>query len=333
MTLRKSIHLAIWGSLFAFALYLGFGFGTFLFHGIAPPQPQTLTISPGTPFAAVAHQLETRGIVASDTKLKILARIRGNSGRIQAGEYLFVDKANPDQVLARLIAGDVVRRRFTIPEGLTIKEIAARLEAERVTAAEPFITLATDPALAESLGIDGESLEGYLFPETYTYTAGTSPRELLGAMVEQFRARMTPELLSAAEEEGLTLHQLVTLASIIQKEAGNNEEMPLISAVFRNRLKQRIPLQADPTVIYGIENFDGNLTRLHLTTPTPYNTYRMVGLPRGPIANPGEEALQAAAFPAAVTYLYFVSRGDGTHKFSNTLREHNQAVQRYQLHR
>lgn len=333
MTLRTTFHLALWGSLLAFALYLGFGFGTFLLHGVAPSQPQTLTIPPGTPFSAVARQLESRGIVESGTKLKLLARIRGNGGRVQAGEYLFVDKANPDQILARLVAGDVVRRRFTIPEGLTIKEIAARLEAERVTAAAPFIALATDPALAESLGIDGESLEGYLFPETYTYTAGVPPRDLLGAMVQQFRARLTPEVLAAAEGGGLTLHQLVTLASIIQKEAGNTQEMPLISAVFHNRLRKRIPLQADPTVIYGIENFDGNLTRLHLTTPTPYNTYRMGGLPQGPIANPGEEALQAAAFPASVTYLYFVSRGDGTHKFSDTLREHNQAVQRYQLHR
>ena len=333
MTLRTTFHLALWGSLLAFALYLGVGFGTFLLHGVAPSQPQTLIIPPGTPFAAVARQLESRGIVESGTKLKLLARIRGNSGRVQAGEYLFVDKANPDQVLARLVAGDVVRRRFTIPEGLTIKEIAARLEAERVTAAAPFIALATDPALAESLGIDGESLEGYLFPETYTFSAGVPPRDLLDAMVQQFRARLTPELLAAAEGLGLTRHQLVTLASIIQKEAGNNEEMPLISAVFHNRLKRRIPLQADPTVIYGIENFDGNLTRLHLTTPTPYNTYRIPGLPLGPIANPGEEALQAAAFPASVTYLYFVSRGDGTHKFSDTLKEHNQAVQRYQLHR
>ncbi len=152
-------------------------------------------------------------------------------------------------------------------------------------------------------------------------------------MVHQFREHLSAELLAAATAQGMSLHQLVTLASIIQKEAGSPAEMPLISAVFHNRLRRRIPLQADPTVIYGIENFDGNLTRHDLVTRTPYNTYRIPGLPPGPIASPGEDALRAAAFPAAVDYLFFVARGDGSHQFSSNLKDHNKAVRRFQLHR
>ncbi|MEZ4483867.1 MAG: endolytic transglycosylase MltG [Syntrophotaleaceae bacterium] len=183
------------------------------------------------------------------------------------------------------------------------------------------------------MGIKAASLEGYLFHRAYTFDSRTDSRQLIKAMADQCLSEMTPALLAKAKEQGLNRHQLLTLASIIQKEAGDNSEMPLISAVFHNRLRRGIALQADPTVIYGIENFDGNLTRRHLQEITPYNTYRVPGLPPGPIASPGRAALQAAANPAAVNYLYFVARGDGSHQFSNTLREHNAAVRRYQLKR
>jgi UPF0755 protein len=152
-------------------------------------------------------------------------------------------------------------------------------------------------------------------------------------MVRQFESRLAPELLEGAAKIGLDRHRLVTLASIIQKEAGTTSEMPVIAAVFHNRLRRKMPLQADPTVIYGIANFNGNITRKDLRTPTPYNTYRIAGLPPGPIASPGADALRAAAFPAKADYLYFVARGDGTHAFSKDLREHNRAVRHYQLKR
>jgi UPF0755 protein len=196
---------------------------------------------------------------------------------------------------------------------------------------EQFVKAATDLGRLGRLGVPGKSLEGYLFPETYTVTTTTTPVEVVRAMVAQFERQLTPELLAAAKARGLDRHALVTLASIVQKEAGTVEEMPLIAAVFLNRLRMGMRLQADPTVIYGIVDFDGNLTRRHLLTPTPYNTYTRAGLPPGPIASPGLAALKAAAEPAQSNALYFVARGDGRHEFNTTLEAHNRAVRRYQL--
>jgi len=172
-----------------------------------------------------------------------------------------------------------------------------------------------------------------LFPETYLFTPGIDETRLFTMMVKQLQQKLSPELLKKAKKLNLDQHQLLTLASIIERETGDAEEMPLISSVFHNRLRKGIQLQTDPTVIYGIKDFDGNLTRKHLQTPTPYNTYIIRGLPPGPIASPGLSALQAAAVPAETKYLYFVSRGDGSHEFSATLKEHNQAVRKYQLNR
>jgi len=306
---------------------------SFLDQRIAPPQERLIRIKPGSSFTSIARAFEKAGIVSDARLFILLARWENVAAHIHAGEYRFAGPATPQQVLDRLTAGDVRRLQLTIPEGFTLKEIAGRIEAARIAPAAEIIRLATDAEFLEQLEIEAETLEGYLFPETYTYTSDTLPEELLAAMLDQFRQQLTPELVAAARQRGLNPHQLVTLASIIQKEAGNNEEMPLISAVFHNRLDRRIPLQADPTVIYGVEDFDGNLTRRHLKEDTPYNTYRRRGLPPGPIASPGSEALQAAAFPADVGYLYFVSKGDGSHAFSATLKEHNRAVRKYQLRR
>jgi UPF0755 protein len=293
----------------------------------------TVMVPAGAPFGSVAARLERSGIVSSAAGFKALARLRGVTEKIQAGEYLFLRPATPGQVLDRLVTGDIIRLHLTVPEGLSLREIADRLATAEFADTAAFLPLAADQKFIRSLGIDAASLEGYLFPETYTFGSRTTSRELLRAMVAQFKKRTSAGLLQQAKKHGLNRHQLVTLASIIQKEAGSNQEMPLISAVFHNRLKKGMPLQADPTVIYGIEEFDGNLTRRHLLEPTPYNTYRMAGLPPGPIANPGSDALQAAADPAPVDYLYFVARGDGSHQFSSTLAEHNAAVRRYQLKR
>ena len=308
-------------------------FSSFLSQSVTPPQAQTIQIKPGTSFTQVARNLEQAGIVSDSRRFILLARWQDATAHIHAGEYLFDTAASPRDVLDRLISGDVRKLQMTIPEGFNLAEIAARIEANEIGKPDAFLALARDAELLKTLAIDAASLEGYLFPETYTYTSDTTLRELLTSMVNQFRERLTPELVAAGKERGLDPHQLVTLASIVQKEAGNVAEMPLIAAVFHNRLKRGIPLQADPTVIYGVKDFDGNLTRRHLQEETPYNTYRRRGLPPGPIASPGYEALYAAAFPADVKYLYFVSKGDGSHVFNATLKEHNRAVQRYQLRR
>jgi UPF0755 protein len=314
-------------------LYLGGRFGLFVLRPITPEAPVTLEVPSGASLGGVAEKLHEAGIVASAPQLKLLARLRGDASRIQAGEYLFAEPATPGRILDRLVAGDILRLQLTIPEGYSLKEISHLLQRREFADTRSFLPLTTDKDFIKSLGIDAGSLEGYLYPETYTFGSRTTSRQLITAMVGQFRKNTPPQLLQQAQKHGLDRHQLVILASIIQKEAGSDKEMPLISAVFHNRLRGGIPLQADPTVIYGIANFDGNLTRRHLLEPTPYNTYRMRGLPKGPITNPGANALRAAANPAPVNYIYFVSRGDGSHHFSSTLAEHNAAVRRYQLKR
>jgi len=333
MTRRSTFLLPILLVLLPLVLACGFEVAAFLFRPVAPAASATVTVASGLPFAEVAHRLQAEGVVRSAAGFQLLARLRGDVRRIKAGRYDFGEPATPGRVLDRLVAGDVRRQRLTIPEGFSLVEIAARIEEEGVGHADTFLRLARDPDFIASLGIDSPSLEGYLFPDTYLFDSGTSEERLIRSMVRRFENRLAPDLVEGAAKAGLDAHQLVTLASIIQKEAGNRGEMPLIAAVFHNRLRRRMPLQADPTVIYGVPNFNGNLTRKDLLTPTPYNTYRIAGLPPGPIASPGEDALRAAAFPADSDYLFFVARGDGTHAFSTTLREHNRAVQRYQLHR
>jgi peptidoglycan lytic transglycosylase G len=315
------------------AIVVGLLTAHFLLTPLTPPAGTTLEIRHGEPFATIARHLAAAGVVAGDRPLRLLARWRGDAGRVQAGRYAFSAPATPDAVLDRLVAGDVVRTTVTIPEGWTLREIAARLDEKGLADQRELLRQAGNADFLRTLGIPAATLEGYLFPETYSFAAGTPPRRILAMMVEEFRRRITPDMLSGARAQGLDLHQLVTLASIVQKEAGSTTEMPLIAAVFHNRLRRHMPLQADPTVIYGIADFNGNLTRADLEQKTPYNTYRIAGLPPGPIASPGTAALEAAAHPAAVDYLYFVARGDGSHVFSTTLAEHNRAVRRYQLHR
>jgi UPF0755 protein len=305
----------------------------FLTTPLAPPQATIISIPSGASFDRTARLLEENRIVSSAWKLKLLARVQGSATRVKAGRYLFAEEAVPARILQRLVSGDILQEKLTIPEGWTAAEIARRIGETSPDKEAAVLRLVRDPAFIRKLDMDVPSLEGYLFPATYTFPEDFPVERLLERMVQEFHARLTDEMKKAAAEQGLDLHQWVTLASIIQKESGNNAEMPLVSAVFHNRLKKGMPLQADSTVIYGIDGFNGNLTRNDLETPTPYNTYQISGLPPGPIANPGLEALQAAVQPAPVDYLYFVSRNDGTHIFSRTLREHNAAVFRYQKQR
>lgn len=331
--MKRRLYLAIALLAILPVLLIGGRYGLFLLRPVKPEKTVSIVVQPGTPFGRVAEELQDAGVITSTTQFKLLARLRGDAQKVHVGKYLFAAPATPQQVMDRLITGDTVRLQLTVPEGNSLSEIADKLQSLDFPDAEAFLPLTVDKSFIRSLGIEATSLEGYLFPETYTFGQQTSSRQLIKTMVSQFEKRVTPELLEKAKKRGLDRHRLVTLASIIEKEAGNKEEMPLISAVFHNRLRIGMPLQADPTVIYGIEKFDGNLTRRHLQEHTPYNTYRIAELPPGPITNPGSEALHAAANPAEADYLYFVGRGDGTHQFSRTLAEHNAAVRRFQLKR
>jgi len=212
-------------------------------------------------------------------------------------------------------------------------ELARLLESERLARAEDVMTAAASERLRQALGVEAPSLEGYLFPDTYFFSPLDGTEKVLAAFVGRFHKVFTPEMAAEARKAGFSVHQIVTLASVTEKETAREEERPLVSAVFRYRLRLGMPLQADPTVIYGIENFNGNLTRKDLETRTPYNTYTEPGLPPGPIANPGRSSLLAAIHPADVPYLYFVAREDGSHEFSTSLADHNRAVNRYQRSR
>ena len=263
-----------------------------------------------------------------------LAFARGTEGSLKAGEYEFGEGITPWQVIETLEAGRPMAHYVTLNEGWTVAEMAEAIGNLGIVSPDRLIALARDPDFTRSLGILQETLEGYCFPDTYALTRQMTEEAVLALLVSRFREVYG----TVSEAEGgsaskLDDHAIVTLASIVEKETGNPKERPLIAGVFLNRLKRGMLLQSDPTVIYGIPDFDGNLTRKHLKTPTPFNTYTEPGLPPGPIGNPGRAALQAVLNPAQEEYLYFVSRNDGSHHFSRTLSEHNRAVLRYQKRR
>ncbi len=203
------------------------------------------------------------------------------------------------------------------------------IEAAGLGRADDFLALCRDHSFINSLGLQEDSLEGYLFPETYNFPKGTPLKTIVKSMTDSF-FDVWKKYDSPAKEAGLTRHEAITLASIVEKETGAAQERPLIAGVFHNRLKKGMRLQTDPTVVYGLKDFNGNITRADLAADHPYNTYIIPALPPGPITNPGEAAIAAAVKPAQVSYLYFVAKNDGTHQFSNTLNEHNRAVRQYQ---
>lgn len=291
---------------------------------------RTILVPRGASFRVVANLLEREGLVKDSGTLALAAALKGAQKKIKAGEYELSSAMTPMEILGRLVAGRTKQYSVTFPEGYGIKEIAAALEGAGIAKKDEFIRKAMDKRLAVSLGIDGPSLEGYLFPDTYRFEKGMSVDEIIIKMVGRFNEIYNDGFREKAGEKGLTMKEVVTLASIVEKEAGRVEEMVKISAVFLNRLKRGYRLRSDPTVIYGIEDFDGNLTKRHLQEKTPYNTYVNYGLPPGPVSNPGRAALDAALNPSDEGYLYFVSRNDGTHHFSKTLKEHNRAVDYYQ---
>jgi len=289
-----------------------------------------IEVTDGASLTTVAQKLADAGVITHPTAFVLLGRLLGAQRSIQAGDYALRTTMRPMEVMRRLTSGAVVQTAVTIPEGFTIQEIATDLEDQGLMKAQAFLAAAADPAVRQEAGIQAPSLEGYLFPSTYYVSHHTKPGELVRRMVHQFQESTRGLDWSRAGERRLSRHQLVTLASIIEKETSQLDERPLIASVFYNRLKRRMPLQSDPTVIYALNDFDGNLRRVDLDVDSPYNTYRVTGLPPGPIANPGLASLEAALHPASSDYLYFVSKNDGTHFFSSTLAEHRKAVAKYQ---
>jgi UPF0755 protein len=290
-------------------------------------------LKPGQPFAATAKILHDKRLIKSPFRFRLIARFKGYDKKLQAGEYLLSRSMTPLKLLDKMVKGEVKLYKLTIPEGYNIYQIAELAAKAGFAEKADFIKAATDAAFARENGIDADTFEGYLFPDTYFFPKGIAVKKMITTMIDRFGKIFKPEWKDQGQTHGFTIHQVVTLASIIEKETGAPSERPVISSVFHNRLKKKMRLESDPTVIYAIKDFNGNLTRKHLMTRTPYNTYKIKGLPIGPIANPGLESLVAALYPAETPYIYFVSKKDKTHHFSTNLADHNKAVRKYQLRR
>jgi peptidoglycan lytic transglycosylase G len=290
-------------------------------------------VQPGQNLSIISENLQKEGIIKSSFFFKILVSYKENAKELKAGEYMLSASKTPLQILSIITKGTVKLYKLTLPEGLNIKEVAQRVEKAGFGTSENFILLAESKVFAEELGVNQTNLEGYLYPETYFFPKNTSQKKIITAMVDTFNKAYTSDFRKKAVDLGLSMHEIVTLASIIEKETGAAKERPIISSVFHNRLRKGMRLESDPTVIYGIKDFNGNITRKDLRTWTPYNTYKIKALPPGPIANPGGMSIKAALFPASTDYIFFVSKKDTTHKFSKTIKEHNKAVRKYQLNR
>lgn len=291
-------------------------------------------IAPGTTTAGIGRQLAEAGVVEDQRTFRVALWRSGRDRLLQAGEYRFTESASALDVIDVLARGQVHLRTVTFPEGLTRWEMAEVFGRSEFGVDEEFLAASERADLVEDLDPDATDLEGYLFPETYALPRGATADDLVEAMLAQFRRTFDDALLAQAAEQEMTVRQVVTLASLIQRETGRDDERPIVSAVYTNRLHRRMPLQCDPTVIYALQLdglYDGNLTRDNLRYDSPYNTYVYPGLPPGPIAAPGAADLRAALAPADVSYVYFVSRNDGSHVFADTLREHNRNVREYQI--
>jgi len=295
---------------------------------------QFVEIPPGSGTAAIARRLADAGVVTDVNTFRLALWVTGQGRRLQAGEYRFDHPLSARQVAEKIGRGEVYVHPITFREGLTIKQMAELYESKGFGPAKDFVDAAKNAALVQAIDPAAKDLEGYLFPDTYALPRHATADQLVARMVASFTKALTPDLIEKAATNGQSVRQLVTLASIVEKETGKAEERPMVAAVYANRLKIGMGLQCDPTVIYALERagrFNGNLTREDLQFDSPYNTYRYAGLPPGPIAAPGRASLEAAADPASVPYLYFVSRNDGSHAFASTLDEHNRNVQEYQV--
>jgi peptidoglycan lytic transglycosylase G len=302
----------------------------------AADAPQSLFVEPGMGIADIGRQLQALGLVRHPGVFRALVVWRGDAGRLRAGEYAFEGEMSLVEIVDKMARGDVVHHMVTFPEG-TAREEMARIVAGQGIPPAAFLEAARDVSLVKDLDPAATDLEGYLFPDTYEVEPrrADAAAALVKRMVHRFREVVAPSL-DRLKASGHSLREVVTLASLVELETARKEERPHIAAVFLNRLQRRMPLQTDPTVIYALRlagTWDGNIRKDDLDVDSPYNTYRYPGLPPGPIASPGREAIRAVLEPLASEDLYFVSRNDGSHQFSRTLAEHERAVTLYQRHR
>jgi len=282
----------------------------------------------GSGIRKLAAELEAGGVIRSSWHFILMTRLRGEAHRLKAGEYRFNDAMTPAVILKKIVSGDVDYRKFTLPEGYSMYQAAELLEQKGYFKKDAFLEKCRDKVLLSRLGLNESSAEGYLYPATYNLSRGGAEEELLEKMVAQF-SKAYGNVQELESTKHFSRNQIVTLASIIEKEAVSAEEKQLISSVFHNRLRIGMPLQSDPTAVYGVRSYFGKVSKADIQRKSPYNTYLNKGLPPGPVGNPGIDALIAAVNPVKSDYLYFVARQDGTHQFSRNLAEHNRAVKLY----
>lgn len=302
----------------------------YLFCLFVPPGSGTtvkdVSFPAGSGVRKLAAELKAGGVIRSSWHFILVSRVRGQAQRLKAGDYRLNDAMDVTTILNKLVNGDVDFRRFALPEGYSIYQAAELLEQKGFFSKDDFLKACRDPQVLSGLGIRAESVEGYLYPATYNLTKTGTAEQLVSQMTQRFEKAFAGIGTGTA---AVTRHEAVILASMIEKEAVTAEEKPLISSVFHNRLRIGMPLQSDPTAVYGVRAFSGKVKKADILRVSPYNTYQIKGLPPGPIGNPGADAIKAALNPAKTPYLYFVARQDGTHQFSSSLAEHNQAVRQY----
>ncbi len=313
---------------------LGFAFiafGAYVAIDVTHPPSATgdrvrVTIARGEGLSAVLKDLESQGLVRHAWTLEFFARTLGDDRKVRRGTYEFAVGTPAVQILRAMVQGDVLAVRVTIPEGFTTWQIAGAFRAAGIDSTA-MLAATRDSTLLHVWRVPTGTLEGYLFPDTYKVPFGSEAGDVVAQMLERFNSEWTPEFSRRASEIGMTRHQVLALASVVEAEARVPEERPVVSAVYHNRLRTGMRLEADPTVAYAMGGFRGRLLYKDLEIDSPYNTYKHAGLPPGPICSPGASSIRAALYPdETVTALYFVARGDGTHVFSTTLADHHAAV-------
>lgn len=324
--MKRNLSIIVLGIVFVSVLYL---IAELLLPLPLGNKPVEFEVKRGQTFREVINSLSEKGLIRDKGLFLIIGRLTGIDRNIKAGYYPLWGNMTPLQVFDALRKGKIIEYEITIVPGDSLLEIGKKLSSLGIVSEEEFERLSRNKDLLERLDIDAPSLEGYLFPDTYRFPKGFDIKEVIELMVERLREKFNDEMLMRTFELGMSEREILTLASIIEKEAVKDEERPVISAVYHNRLKRNMPLQADPTSIYGIKSSKESITKKDLLRKTPYNTYVIKGLPPGPIASPGLESIMAALYPEDAPYLYFVSNNDGTHNFSVSLKDHERAVRLY----
>ncbi len=333
---KKLYFSALWILVLVLPTICGF----FFYHGVqnflsSVPEknnhPVVFVVSSGQNLKTISQELEKNHLVTKADWFRLYARYRGVARDIKAGEYEMSTGLTPKEILDILVKGKERLIALSFPEGFTMDQVAVRAEQKGFCRAQDFSALCRDLDFVKKLGVPSHTLEGFLFPDTYFFPPHADCKTIIEKMVTTFFLKLPKGWKRNAYSMGFSLQEIVTLASMIEKETGDAAERPLISSVFHNRLKKRMRLESDPTVLYGIRNLGDRIRKKDLQRRTPYNTYKINGLPKGPIASPGFFSIKAALSPPDTPYLYFVSKNNRTHHFSKTLKEHNRAVYLYQI--